>query len=259
MSTVSFPSVNGEGASINLGRSGSNKVTFAAPITSGPTLFQADNYGTLQAWYSANNPTATGAPLADGTAVTTWSDLSGNARHLSATLSITAKDNIVGTGTKWLRFDNNGSYMESASFSQTANYSLYVVFKANINFGPGQYLIQSWPNFRYLAREANWQAVAFNTVPTTFTADVAGFATDANVFSIVSNGTTLDLRLNGGTSGTGAESGTMDSGAGPLTVYGSGWGLSSYGEIVLYSGAHDNTTRTTIERALGTQYGITVA
>lgn len=236
------------------------------PPPSASSYFNALAYGTVQAWYSATNPTASGSALSDGTSIATWSDLSGNGRHLTTANGCTAKDNVVGSGTKWVQFGATGNANVTGGFSQAANYSLYVVFKAAGSFDSLVMVDGDGATERvaqYLRRYTNWQTVAFNTVVGVAVGSVSGTVTDANVFSIVSSGTLTSLRVNNGTAGTAAETGTPASGAAKFQVNGNAGGglgvVASWGELALYDGAHDDTTRTTIERALGAQYGITVA
>jgi hypothetical protein len=90
--------------------------------------FNPANYGTVEWWYDASQIT----PQTDGTDLTQWDDLSGNARHLTseATKYPLYKTNAINTNMPGVLWDGTNDYLRhNTAFTQNYQSSLFVVCK----------------------------------------------------------------------------------------------------------------------------------
>lgn len=213
------------------------------------TLFSANPPVTtnLVTWLDARYPTGLSGVLPDnGTPLAQWDDLSGANRH--ATQATAAKRPIwkVVDGRPGVFFDGVDDWLDSP-YDLPLPMTMYVVVRTSRT--DSAFIGDTGGTFYLYDREgyfALWGG----------SARLIGPASDRtkNVASAVLNASSSSIGVNGGTRTTG-DPGTSDPGA--LRI-GSGQSLLLEGEIsavLLYSGAHDMSTRKSLEQWLGQSWG----
>jgi hypothetical protein len=204
----------------------------------------------LQAWYAADR-----LPLADGDAVSTWTDLSGNARHLTAggALRPVLAANQQ-NGKPVVRFDGVDDGMSSSAFAVAQPNTMFCVARSRGAFSGASETIFGGTNggiFRG-AGDTNGRFVLFFGTSLNYS---AADTTVAQVLSAVVNGASSSNFRNGTAAGSG------NAGAAAWVNASMGFGAADVdiAEALLYSGALAAGDRISIERYLGQKYGIVVA
>lgn len=237
----------------------------------GTLAFDARDFDSanLVAWYSAQRPYGLNTtPPVDGAVIAqNIEDLSGNGRHLAnRSGTITYRTNGLGTGVPSIEFAGS-SRAYTANFTHPGSWTCYAVVQCVTASGTRGLVDAdaggSSRQAQYIRFNTTLEAIAFvSTTP--YTGTRAGTTTAKCVLvtkaSQASNNVTAYYNNLAGTAT--ATSGTLNA----LSMW---LGINSanatampnchYGEVILYTGAHNDTTRQSIQTALASYYGVTLS
>jgi hypothetical protein len=242
-------------------------------LTQHPLPFNALDFDAtnLVAWYSSRVPLADSSQPTDGDSLTTWYDKSGNARD-QALQAGTLRWREAGFGTDMpsMEFLSTGAHSRSGSLEHPGEWTAYAVVKS-IGTSPSVRGVVNADNNAADERQAqylrwsanNAQAIGF-TASTAYTATKAGTSTNLTIMAAKRGESSITVYLNGAAGTAVSSNTTLNTKTVWLGLNASAEGTAysgnlHYGEVLLYSGAHDDTTRQAIESALAGVYGLPVA
>lgn len=256
----------------------------------------------LQLWLSTRYPSsmlqerssATTLAAANGNPIGTWQDLSGNARHVTAstdakrpTLALAAQNGLPGIindatddllstdGTWFASLDNVTIYAvakptaAAAADNSTASSPLQLINSPTNTvywYGLGSLAttLLNGEKLTGLVTDTGGQKrlAASSYSRTANTSEIWSGTYGTNGTAVYVNGTQLTLDLSLGIT-TSSASGPSIASVSPATlfIYGSGGTLpqTTFLEIMVFEGVHSTSQRQYIQRGLGAAYGITVS
>lgn len=213
----------------------------------------------LQAWFDAPS-----LALADGTAVSSFTDTSGNARH--ATQATGSKQPINKTaqqnGLAVVRFDGTDDYLDTTTFARSQPQTTFAVWKAvslpaNMTVYDSVSAANTGRLYRQAAASVNLRAYAGGTpIETAITPFNGAFAIVATLW----NGASSKMWVNGGAGITGSPGAPQGTGI-RLGAFGGGtpggFANMDLGELFAYNSALSLANIDTLGAYLGTRWGIT--
>ncbi len=203
--------------------------------------FSPDQIAGLQLWLKADAITG----LSDGSAITTWTDSSGNGRDASrSTGTILLKENII-NGKPVVRFNPDFSMMLFTEFL-SSNLSSFVVH-SKATGSSNIHLLSYGGSYQYLHYGSLWYIINA-TMPDVMSSGVFYIKTVVSQVDPIANGWS-----NGVLRGTVAE---RQNGFDRIGLPGFPGPQGDIAEIIIYNSALSDADRQAVEAYLSAKYGI---
>jgi hypothetical protein len=235
--------------------------------------FNPKLYGTLRLWLDAMNPAGNGTRPSDGTAVSSWTDLSGNGNTVVQATGANQpifKVNII-NGKPVIRFNGTNNFLQKTSATaMSSTNTLFVVGTINANatnrgtFFDYSTTVATNTGVNFLVESGG--GIHYITGFYDGTLDQANSATitlpKTNVFHIYNDGangflygkqTSLASVATGNTNNTGTRAYTLGSLFGSVANY---FLNGDIAEILFYSGQLSNANATAVLGSLAGKWGL---